>query len=47
MLHLELYGTTENPKEKGKALTQKTRQPFQRRDDLINPTESIDQAVLE
>ncbi|RFP08417.1 MULTISPECIES: M23 family metallopeptidase [unclassified Duganella] len=47
MLHLELYGTNADPTEKGKALTQKTRQPFQRRDDLINPTASIDLAVLE
>lgn len=47
MLHLELYATTENPTEKGKGLTQKNNAPFERRDDLINPTDSIDLAVLE
>lgn len=47
MLHLEMYGSTESPLAKGKGLTQKGKPPFQRRDDLINPTDSIDQAVME
>jgi murein DD-endopeptidase MepM/ murein hydrolase activator NlpD len=47
MLHLEMYGSTDSPLAKGKGLTQKGIPPFQRRDDLINPTQSIDQAVME
>lgn len=46
MLHLEMYGTTEDPTVSGKGLTQKTL-PFQRRSDLIDPTDSIDKAVME
>ena len=45
MLHLEMYGTTESPEKSG--LTQRHSEPFQRRTDLIDPTESIDQAVME
>ena len=47
MLHLEMYGTTEDPTEKGKNLTQRGNAPFQRRSDLIDPTDSIDKAVFE
>jgi murein DD-endopeptidase MepM/ murein hydrolase activator NlpD len=46
MLHLEMYGTTENPMISGKGLTQKGEAPFERRSDLIDPTDSIDQAAL-
>lgn len=45
MLHLEMYATTESPTKKG--LTQKGGNVYQRRDDLINPTQSIDIAVME
>ncbi len=47
MLHLEMYGTTENPIISGKGLTQKGKAPFERRSDLIDPTDSIDKAVLQ
>jgi murein DD-endopeptidase MepM/ murein hydrolase activator NlpD len=47
MLHLEMYGTNESPVEKGRGLTQKAKAPFQRREDLIDPTGSIDLAKME
>jgi len=47
MLHLEMYGTTENPIISGKGLTQKGEAPFERRSDLIDPTDSIDKAILQ
>ena len=45
MLHLEMYGTTESPNKSD--LTQRGNPPFQRRNDLIDPTDSIDIATLE
>jgi hypothetical protein len=45
MLHLEMYSTTESPLTT--ALTQRTKPPFQRRNDLMDPTDSIDLATLE
>ena len=45
MLHLEMYGTTENPNSSGNGLTQKGEAPFERRSDLIDPTDSIDKAT--
>jgi murein DD-endopeptidase MepM/ murein hydrolase activator NlpD len=47
MLHLEMYATTESPNVAGQFLSQKERPGFQRREDLINPTDSIDNAVME
>ncbi|PQO91915.1 hypothetical protein C5614_25350 [Massilia phosphatilytica] len=47
MLHLEMYGTNESPVGKGRGLTQKAKVPFQRREDLIDPTGSIDLAKTE
>ena len=41
MLHLELYGSN----RKG-ALTVRVNKPYQRRDDLMDPTASIDVALL-
>lgn len=45
MLHLEMYASNNSPLKK--PLTQKTLNPFQRRDDLMDPTSSIDQSVME
>jgi hypothetical protein len=47
MLHLEMFGTTDDPTARGKGLTQRANLPFQRRLDLIDPTESIDKSVME
>ena len=47
MLHLEFYGTAESPSLEGRGLTQKSNPPFQRRNDLIDPTPSIDLASME
>lgn len=47
MLHLELYSTTGSPTAKERGLTQKGNPPYQRRDDLFDPTESIDKALME
>lgn len=41
MLHLELYSSTENS-----PLTVKNNHPYQRRSDLLDPTASIDAAVM-
>jgi LysM repeat protein len=47
MLHLEMYGTNESPLVAGKGLTDRGKLPYQRRSDLIDPTNSINKAVME
>ena len=47
MLHLEMYATAQSVAPKINDLTQRKNLPFQRRSDLIDPTDSIDQALME
>lgn len=45
MLHLEMYSSNKSPKDEG--LTLRGKPPYQRRSDLMDPTASIDKAVME
>jgi len=45
MLHLEMYSSNKSPRLEG--LTLKGKPPYQRRSDLMDPTASIDKAVME
>ena len=45
MLHLEMYSSNKSPKVEG--LTLRGKPPYQRRSDLMDPTASIDKAVME
>lgn len=45
MLHLEIYNTGESPAST--KLTDKSRAPFQRRADLVNPTAILDNCLME
>lgn len=46
MLHLEMYNSNKSPKLKGSGLTNKKSAPYQRRDDLIDPTATLDKCVF-
>jgi murein DD-endopeptidase MepM/ murein hydrolase activator NlpD len=46
MLHLEMYGSNRSPKLKGNGLTNKESNPYQRRDDLVDPTDTLDKSIF-
>ncbi len=47
MLHLEMFSSNKLPVDSNTQLSDKTRAPFQRRSDLIDPTATLDKCVME
>jgi murein DD-endopeptidase MepM/ murein hydrolase activator NlpD len=47
MLHLEMYGTNVLPITPGNKLSQKQLRPFERRLDLVDPSDTLDKCTLD